>query len=97
MNEIALTYREFYLYVILAGAVVGALLGLAPLLLGKRKNKARLGVYGFLASIVAGAIAPFLALIVTAIFSWLIIREKTVPRETGSDPDKGSSSDRAAD
>lgn len=97
MNEIALTYREFYLYVILAGALVGALLGLAPLLLGRRKNKARLGKYGFLASIATGAIAPFLALVVAAIFSWLILREDTVSSETGSEPPKEDSSDHSAE
>ena len=54
MNDIQLTSREFYFYVIIGGAVFGALLGLIPLILGRRRNKARLGLYGFLASIAAG-------------------------------------------
>ncbi len=78
MNEIELTYRELYLYVIIGGAIVGALLGLIPLILGRRRNKARLGLYGLLASIVAGAIAPLLAIVVVAIFSWLIVKDKAV-------------------
>jgi len=76
MNDIELTYREFYLYVIIGGAILGALFGLIPLILGRRRNKARLGLYGFLASIVAGAIAPLFAIVVVAIFSWIIAKSK---------------------
>lgn len=96
MNEIELTYREFYIYVIIGGAIVGALLGLIPLLLGRRRNKGRLGMYGFIASIVAGAIAPLLAIVVVAIFSWVIVKQPTVHTNGtdgtnhGTAPDPGS-------
>ena len=76
MDDIALTYRELYLYVVIGGAILGALLGIIPLVLGRRRDKRRLGFYGFLASIVGGAIAPLLAILITAIFSWLIVRGK---------------------
>jgi MFS family permease len=82
MDDIALTYRELYLYVVIGGAILGALLGIIPLVLGRRRDKRRLGFYGFLASIVGGAIAPLLAILITAIFSWLIVRGKPA----GSDP-----------
>jgi MFS family permease len=95
MNDIVLTYRELYLYVIIGGAIVGALLGLVPLMLARKRNKGRLGLYGFLASIVAGAIAPLLAIIVAAIFSWLIVREK--PAETHGAAETTSSDRPAAD
>ena len=95
MSDIQLTFREFYLYVIIGGALLGALLGLAPLLLGRRRNKARLGLYGFIASIVGGAIAPLLALIVAAIFSWLVIREK--PAGSTTPPDAGDNSGSASE
>ena len=75
MNDIELTYREFYLYVIIGGAILGALFGLIPLILGRRRNKTRLGLYGFLASIVAGALAPLFAIVVVAIFAWVITRD----------------------
>lgn len=94
MNDIVLTYRELYMYVIIVGAIVGALLGLVPLILGRKRNKRRLGLYGFLATIVGGAIAPLLAIIVAAIFAWLIIREK--PVETSGTQESGPS-DPAAD
>ena len=61
MNDIELTYRQFYIYVIIGGAILGAIFGIIPLLLGRKRNKARLGVYGFIASIVGGAIAVTLA------------------------------------
>ena len=76
MNDILLSYREFYIYVMIAGAILGALFGLVPLIIGRRKNRKRLGAYGFIASIVGGAIAPLLGLIVAGIFFWLVVREK---------------------
>ncbi|PYS98355.1 MAG: hypothetical protein DMF63_17040 [Acidobacteria bacterium] len=85
MNDIQMTFREFYLYVIIFGAILGALLGLIPLILGRRKNKARLGVYGLLASIVSGAIAPILAIIVVAIFSWVIVKKESAPVGSGDE------------
>ena len=90
MEDIELTYREFYLYVIIAGAILGALLGIIPLVLGRRRNKRRLGFYGFLASVVGGAIAPLLAVVVTAIFSWLIVKDKAVGTDPGPDAASGS-------
>ena len=81
MEDIVLTYREFYVYVLIGGALLGALFGIIPLVLGRRRDKRRLGFYGFLASIAVGAIAPLLAIIVTAIFSWLIVRDKPVVSE----------------
>ena len=96
MSDIQLTFRELYIYVIIGGALLGALLGLVPLLLGRRRNKARLGLYGFIASIVAGAIAPLLALIVAAIFAWLIVREKPAA-QNASPPDAGENSGSASE
>lgn len=96
MNDIELTYSEFYLYVIVGGAILGALLGLLPLILGRRRNKARLGMYGFVASIVSGAIAPLLSIIVVGIFSWFIVKDNKAdanatadagPRSTTTDGD----------
>ena len=91
MSDIQLTIREFYLYIIIGGAILGALFGLVPLLIGRRRGRARLGLYGFIASIVGGAIAPLLGLIVAGIFSWLVIREKPATGGTSS-PDTGDDS-----
>lgn len=93
MNDIELTYREFYLYVIIGGAILGALLGLIPLILGRRKNKPRLGLYGFLVSIVAGALAPLFALVVAGIFSWLIVKDRPVSTNGTDGPGPGTTAD----
>lgn len=96
MSDIQMTFREFYLYIIIGGAILGALLGLLPLLLGRRRGRAKLGLYGFIASIVAGALAPLLALIVAGIFSWLVVREKPAAGDA-SPPDAGDNSGSASE
>jgi len=93
MNDIQLTFRELYLYVFIVGVVLGVIFGLIPLLLGRRRNKARLGLYGFIASIIGGAIAPLLAIIVPAIFAWVITRNGSVQTDGVS----GSATSSAAD
>jgi MFS family permease len=85
MNDILLSYRELYIYVMIAGAIVGALFGLVPLIIGRRKNRKRLGVYGFIASIVGGAIAPLLGMLVAGLFFWLVVREKPSTDDNRSD------------
>lgn len=97
MNDIELTYREFYLYVIIGGAILGALFGLIPLILGRRRNKARLGMYGFLASIVAGGLAPLLAILVTAIFVWMIVKDKPVHTNGADGANHGTPADSASE
>jgi MFS family permease len=76
MESIQLTTREFLIYAILIGAALGALFGLVPLILGIRRDNRRMGLYGFVASIVAGAFAPLLSIIIVAIFAWLIVKKK---------------------
>jgi hypothetical protein len=97
MNDIELTYREFYLYVIIGGAILGALFGLIPLILGRRRNKARLGLYGLLASIVAGALAPLLAIIVTVIFTIMIVKGKAVQTNDGNASNSDTTADTASE
>lgn len=97
MNDIELTYREFYLYVIIGGAILGALFGIVPLILGRRRNKGRLGWYGFLGSIVAGAIAPLLGLVVTGIFTWIILKGKPADTNGANGPDHAGTADSASE
>ena len=93
MNEIELTYRQFYLYVMIGGAILGALLGLIPLILGRRRNKGTLGWYGLLASTVGGAIAPLLSVVAVAIFSWLIVRGKPDQIDAENQPESTTPAD----
>ncbi len=88
MEDIELTFRELYVYAIIGGAILGALLGLIPLILGRRRNRRRLGFYGLVASTVGGAISPLLSIVVVAIFTWLVVRAK--PVEADSHPEANS-------
>lgn len=86
MFEFELSTREFFLYVIMAQIALGALFGIVPLILGRRRNKKRLGFYGFLASIAGGALAPLVAVVVAAVFSWVIVKGRTAEDTDGPPP-----------
>ncbi len=59
----------------LSGVGVGVLLVLIPLILGFVKGRRNLGLYGFIASIIGGALSSILSLIVVVIFVWLILKK----------------------
>jgi len=89
MEQINLTYREAILYSSLIHTFIGLLLGLIPLVLGIIRKERSYGVFGFLGSIIGGAILGLLLSIpVAAIFSWLILRRpkpETTTAETPAD------------
>ena len=97
MSEMQLTYQQFYIYIVIGGAILGALFGLIPLLVGRKRGRARLGVYGFIASIVGGAIAALLGLIVAGIFLWLVVRETPAQAGTSADPSNADRDNNSSD
>ncbi len=76
MDDMVFTIRELLLYLMVIGIVIGALLGLIPFLLGRRRGQATLGIYGLLACTVTGAVTPIIALIAAAVFVWIIVKKK---------------------
>lgn len=86
MEQTQITYNQLYLYIAIAGLIIGALLGLIPLILGRRNNKARLGLYGFLASAVLGLASPIISLIVAGIFTWLVLKKPSSATVNGDRP-----------
>ena len=61
---------------VLFGAGVGLVIGLVPLVAGFLKGKLKIGLIGFVASIVGGSIfALLLAVPISAVFTWLILRK----------------------
>ena len=76
MDPIRLNTREAIVYLTLIGAAVGLILGLVPLIYGRIKGKARLGVIGFVVSILSGAIWSILPLFVMITFVFLILRDQ---------------------
>ena len=64
-----------FLIFTLIGIGVGVVFGLVPLIYGRKKGKARLGMIGFVTSIVVGgAISGILSLLVMITFFFLILR-----------------------
>lgn len=89
MEPIRVTYNELLIYIVLAGIVVGILLGLIPLILGIKRKKRNYGTYGFIASVFGGAISPLISIIAVSIFTWLILRKV----EPASSEKSGESTD----
>ena len=75
MDPIKLNTREAILILTFIGLGVGFLFGLVPLIYGRIKGKARLGLIGFIVSIVAGAVWSILPLFVMLTFVFLILRD----------------------
>lgn len=82
MEQIKLTNTEAILYITIFNIGLGILLGAVPLILGFVRKERSYAVFGFLGSIIGGAILGlFLSIPVAAIFTWLILRKpKTANR-----------------
>jgi hypothetical protein len=79
MEQIKMTTNEAFFYVTIFNIGLGILLGAIPLVLGFIRKERSYAVFGFLGSIIGGAILGlFLSIPVAAIFTWLILR-KTKP------------------
>jgi len=78
MDGIRLTTQQALMYVLLINGAIGFVIGLIPLILGIVKKKARIGIYGLLASTVGGALLGLLLSIpAVVIFVWLILKKPT--------------------
>jgi hypothetical protein len=89
MEQIKLTTNEAILYIALFNMGLGILFGLVPLIFGFIRKERSYAVFGFLGSIIGGALLGiFLSIPVAAIFTWLILRKsntKHSPTATSSD------------
>ncbi len=82
-----MTQQQLLIFGILINAGIGLVLGLIPLILGFVKRNVKYGFFGFIASIVGGAILGILLSIpAIVIFSWLIVRGA----KTAAAPDSSS-------
>ncbi len=79
MEPIKLNYTEFLAYAALINSFIGLLLGLIPLITGITKKQKSLGVYGFIGSIIGGAILGILLSIpIVSVVTYMILkRSKT--------------------
>lgn len=70
---------------ILIGAAVGVVVGLVPLVTGILKKNLKFGLIGFICSMAGGAVfSLLLALPVSAIFTWLIVRGAKAATDTSA-------------
>jgi hypothetical protein len=61
---------------LIIGAVIGFIFGLAPLILGLRKQNRKFAFLGFVLTVLAGIFFSLLgALPVAAVFTWLILKK----------------------
>jgi len=66
---------DFY-RITMIGAALGFLLGLIPLVLGLIKKERKYAMFGFLGSLIGGALLGiFLSIPIVSIFTWLILRK----------------------
>ncbi|HVE57299.1 MAG TPA: hypothetical protein VNB22_10765 [Pyrinomonadaceae bacterium] len=80
-----------YLFV---GLLAGFVCGLVPLILGLKKQNIKLGVLGFILSLLAGLPLALLgALPVAGIFTWLILRKPAVAESAQAEAVKENPTD----
>ena len=73
MDPTQMPPRDVILYAVAINAAIGLLLGLIPLASGFIKGNRRLGIIGFVASAVGGALLGIiLSIPAVIIFTWLI-------------------------
>jgi len=85
MEQIKMTTTEAVLYITIFNIGLGILLGAIPLVLGFLRKERSYAVFGFLGSIIGGAILGlFLSIPVAAIFTWLILRKPKPENASGA-------------
>lgn len=76
MAQIRLTPNEAILYVTLLNIGIGIILGAIPLILGFLRKKRKYAMFGFIGSVIGGAILGILLSIpIAGIFTWLVLKK----------------------
>ena len=80
MGDYRVTFNEVLVYFALINIVLGLLFGSFPLIAGLKMKNRNYAVYGFVGSVIGGAIlGVLLSYPIAIIFTWLILRK---PAET---------------
>lgn len=75
MEELKISFKELAVYFGVINIVLGLLFGSFPLICGIKMKNRNYGVYGFIGSIIGGAIlGVLLSYPISMIFTWLILR-----------------------
>ncbi|HVF48368.1 MAG TPA: hypothetical protein VNA17_12455 [Pyrinomonadaceae bacterium] len=67
-------YQQNFYFIVAAGVAIGLLLGAIPLALSIRRKKTKLAFLGLVLSAIAGGFSPLMALVVAAVFTFLVLR-----------------------
>jgi len=83
MDLTGMTTQEAMMYVALINAGIGLILGLIPLIFGIVRRNLKLGLIGFVGSIIGGAILGLiLAIPISGLCTWLILRSANTTATT---------------
>jgi hypothetical protein len=75
MDNIQITIEQARNYIILINIILGLLFGIFPLLTGIKMNNRKYGIFGFIGSVIGGAIlGVFLSFPIAAVFTWLTLK-----------------------
>jgi hypothetical protein len=76
MGDISVSLDQVRNYIVLINIILGFLFGTFPLVSGIKMNNRKFGVFGFVGSIIGGAIlGVFLSYPIAAVFTWLILKK----------------------
>lgn len=78
LKQTELAYQEYYYPILLIRIGAGVLMGLIPLIIGIRRKKRNLGIWGFIVSVIGGTITPVLLIIIVPVFLWLILKKAKI-------------------
>lgn len=82
-----ITYAELFPYIVAVNAAFGILFGSFPLVAGVLARNRKYGVFGFIASVIGGAILGVLISFPAAIiFLWLILRKSAAQQTVTETP-----------
>ena len=85
MQDIKISFNEMAVYLTIINIVLGLLFGSFPLILGLRAKNHRFAVYGFIGSLIGGAIlGVFLAYPIAIIFTRLILKNPAPTAEVAA-------------
>ncbi|MEO8647748.1 MAG: hypothetical protein ABI539_01140 [Acidobacteriota bacterium] len=82
-----ITYAELFPYIVAVNAAFGVLFGSFPLVAGVLAGNRKYGIFGFVASVIGGAVLGVLISFPAAIiFLWLILRKSEAQRTGAETP-----------
>jgi len=75
MGQLNISYNELIFYTTLVNIALGFLFGSFPLICGLKMKNQKYGFFGFIGSVIGGALlGVFLSFPIAIVFTWLILK-----------------------